>query len=999
MTTSPAVTATEMVSWARAMGKKLKQRLRLDVGREVCRQYPLFCFLLLCLSVASLLLNRYLHVLMIFWSFVAGVVTFYCSLGPDSLLPNIFFTMKYKPKQLGLQELFPQGRSCAVCGKVKCKRHRPALLLENYQPWLDLKISSKVDASLSEVLELVLENFVYPWYRDVTDDESFVDELRITLRFFASVLIRRIHKVDIPSVITKKLLKAAMKHIEVIVKASQKVENTEFLQQAALEEYGPELHVALRSRRDELHYLRKLTELLFPYILPPKATDCRSLTLLLREILSGSVFLPSLDFLADPDTVNHLLIIFIDDSPPEKATEPPSPLVPFLQKFAEPRNKKPSVLKLELKQIREQQDLLFRFMNFLKQEGAVHVLQICLTVEEFNDRILRPELSNDEMLSLHEELQKIYKTYCLDESIDKIRFDPFIVEEIQKIAEGPYIDVVKLQTMRCLFEAYEHVLSLLENVFTPMFCHSDEYFRQLLRGAESPTRNSKFNRGSLSLDDFQSTQKRGESFGISRIGSKIKGVFKSTTMEGAMLPNYGLAEGEDDFIEEGIVVMEDDSPVEAVSTPNTPRNLAAWKISIPYVDFFEDSSSERKEKKERIPVFCIDVERNDRRAVGHEPEHWSVYRRYLEFYVLESKLTEFHGNMRDIAMKYLQSFCMLVSENDLCILKLYFRTTLWSGPDLNSGTFPDAQLPSKRIIGPKNYEFLKSKREEFQEYLQKLLQHPELSNSQLLADFLSPNGGETQFLDKILPDVNLGKIIKSVPGKLMKEKGQHLETFIMNFFNSCESPKPKPSKPELTILSPTSENNKKLFSDLFKNNANRAENTERKQNQNYFMEMMTVEGVYDYLMYVGRVVFQVPDWLHHLLMGTRILFKNTLEMYTDYYLHCKLEQLFQEHRLVSLITLLRDAVFCENTEPRSLQDKQKRAKRTFEEMMNYIPDLIVKCIGEEAKYESIRLLFDGLQQPILNKQLTYVLLDIVIQELFPELNKVQKEVTSVTSWM
>lgn len=29
--------------------------------------------------------------------------------------------------------------------------------------------------------------------------------------------------------------------------------------------------------------------------------------------------------------------------------------------------------------------------------------------------------------------------------------------------------------------------------------------------------------------------------------------------------------------------------------------------------------------------------------VGHEPEHWSVYRRYLEFYVLESKLTEFHG--------------------------------------------------------------------------------------------------------------------------------------------------------------------------------------------------------------------------------------------------------------------------------------------------------------------------------------------------------------------
>ncbi|XP_026789928.1 sorting nexin-14 isoform X5 [Pangasianodon hypophthalmus] len=828
-----------------------------------------------------------------------------------------------------------------------------------------------------------------------TDDEAFVDDLRVTLRFVAAVLVRRAQRVDMPSLITLKLLKVAMKHIEIIAKARQKVKNSEHLQQAALEEYGPDLHVALRSRRDELLYLRKLTEMLFPYILPPKATDCRSLTLLIREVLAGSVFLPSMDYLADPDTVNHLLHIFIDNSPPEAATEPASAFVPLLQKYADVRNKKTSMLKLELMEIREQQDLLFRFMNFLKQEGAVHVLQFCLTVEEFNDKILRPELSDAEKLMLHEEVKKIYETYCLDESIDKIRFDPFIVEEIRNVAEGAYADVVKLQTMRCLFEAYEHVLSLLENVFTPMFCHSDEYFRQLLRGAESPTRSSRLGRNSVSLDDIRfsewdytmnlespsissasispnvssilthpsgsnawrtvalkNTSKRGESFGISRIGNKIKGVFKSTTMEGAMLPSYGLAEGEDDMVEEAIMVVEDDLPVEAISTPSTPRNLTAWSITIPYVDLFDDEV-----KKERIPVYCIDVERNDRRAVGHETEHWSVYRRYLEFYVLESKLTEFHGS------------------------------------------FPDAQLPSKRIIGPKNYEFLTSKREEFQEYLQKLLQHPELSNSQLLADFLSPHSVESQFHDKMLPDVNLGKIIKSVPSKLIKEKGQHLEPFIQAFFNSCESPKPKPSRPELTILSPTSENNKKLFNELYKNNANRSEVTEKRHNQNYFMEMITVEGVYDYLMFLGRVVFHIPDWLHHLLMGGRILFKNTLETYTDYYLQNKLDQVFQEHRVVSLITLLRDAVFCENSEPRSLEDKQKRARKTFDEMRNYIPDFLGKCIGEEAKYEGIRLLFDGLQQPVLNKQLTYILLDVVILELFPELNKVQRETSVMAPWM
>ncbi|XP_018530156.1 sorting nexin-14 isoform X4 [Lates calcarifer] len=908
----------------------LKRGLKIDALREAGRQYPVFCFLLLSMLSLTVLLNRYIHILMVFWSFLAGVITFYCSLGPESLLPNIFFTVKPRSRQQE-QELFPLGHSCAVCGKVKCKRHRPTLLLENYQPWLDLKVHSKVDASVAEVFELVLENFVYPWYRDITDDEACVDELRMTFRFFASVLVRRAQKVDIPAVFADKVMKAAMKHIEVIAKARGRVKNLEGLQQAALDEYGPDLHIALHSRKDELTYLRKLTEMLFPYVMPPKATDCRSLALLLREVMAGSVILPTMDFMADPDTVNLMVLIFVDDTPPEPATEPPSALVPFLQKYADVSSKKPSVLKLELREIRDQQDLLFRFMNFLKQEGAVHVLQFCLAVEEFNDKILSPELSDSELQRLHGEVLHIYETYCLDESIDKISFDPFIVEEIRNIAKGPYTDVVKLQTIPCLFEAYEHVLSLLERVFTPMFCHSDEYFRHLLRGAESLTRNSRINRN---------TSKRGESFGISRIGSKIKGVFKSTTMEGSILPPSAMNDIDNDVVEEATVVMEDDSPAEPASMPGIQRNLSAWSISIPFIDIFDDEA-----KKEKIPVFCIDVERNDRKDVGHEPEKWSVYRRYLEFYVLESKLTEFHG------------------------------------------TFADAQLPSKRIIGPKNYEFLESKREEFEEYLQRLLQHPELSNSQLLADFLSPHSMESQFLDRMLPDVNLGKIFKSVPGKLIKERGQNLEPFIQSFFNSCESPKPKPSRPELTILSPTAENNKKLFNNLFRNNANLSESPERKHNHNYFMEVVTVHGMYDYMMYVGRVMFHMPDWLHHILAAGRILFKNTFEAYMDQYMQSKLEQILQEHRMVSLITQLRDAVFCENSEERTTEDKQMRAKQTFEEMMKYLPDFVGKCIGEEAKYEGIRLLFDGFQQPLLNKQMTYVLLDIAVQELFPELSK------------
>lgn len=61
-------------------------------------------------------------------------------------------------------------------------------------------------------------------------------------------------------------------------------------------------------------------------------------------------------------------------------------------------------------------------------------------------------------------------------------------------------------------------------------------------------------------------------------------------------------------VEEATVVMEDDSPVEPASTADTQRNLSAWSITIPYIDFCDDEA-----KREKIPVFCIDVERNDRK--------------------------------------------------------------------------------------------------------------------------------------------------------------------------------------------------------------------------------------------------------------------------------------------------------------------------------------------------------------------------------------------------
>lgn len=116
-------------------------------------------------------------------------------------------------------------------------------------------------------------------------------------------LLWPVGQVDLTAVFADKVMKTVMKHVEIISKARTKGRTTsrragceqtsehtnlltdvclsasvkvgDSLEHVGLQEYGSDLHVALQSRRDELLYLRTLTDLLFPHLLPSKATDCR----------------------------------------------------------------------------------------------------------------------------------------------------------------------------------------------------------------------------------------------------------------------------------------------------------------------------------------------------------------------------------------------------------------------------------------------------------------------------------------------------------------------------------------------------------------------------------------------------------------------------------------------------------------------------------------------------------------------------------------------------
>ncbi|CAG2223390.1 SNX14 [Mytilus edulis] len=813
------------------------------------------------------------------WSFLLGILLSYYSLSSSSLLPNLLFTYTRKKKTGNLtdDELTLMKTVCTVCGQRKCPRHRPELNILAFQPWTNLQLTGRTNDAVEEFLNIVLKEHLYTWYKDLSKDEEFVDDLKSSLRFLASVVLRRAKKVDIAKMVSEKLIRAGLLHLHVYLKAKRTAPSGSDLQLESLKMLGSNLHCAMLSRKAELEYLRRMIQSLFPYILKPQGLHSKCTCSLVRELLTNSILLPALDAVANPDMVNNLMLIFLDNTPPPEATEPPAPMVPFLGTFAQPLAKNNSCLRLELSEVMKPEHL-YSFMQFLKSEAAINVLQFCLQCDDFNKKILNPDLSQGDLVELHNMAKELYRSYCSPSALDRIKFDEDIVNELRDVVEGPSDQVIRLRTSTPLFKAYEHTYDLLENTFLPLYHQSDDYYKMIC-GTVVPSQTSRSTTNlQLQPRSINNNRPKKKESGLANIGTKIKGVFNKT---GDMRP---LPET-DNFDEADTITIAscsslDDEIPDCMAVDGTfqefhPPDLSTWRVSIPRIGARPDPDNPRKQ----YFVFIIDIRRVDDVSKDKSGRaSWVVARRYNEFYALESKLLEFHGEL-------MQDY---------------------------------------------------GKRDQFEQYLQKLLTKPYLKGSQLLYNFLA---SEDEFTTKFLPDIKLGKMMKSI---IVKEKGQHLETFLQTLEQSTIAEKPRSGKPErrgsdVSIRSTSSE---VLCNSVYENNAGystdslastwslegsvKSETSGGGEDQT--VEYQDLDGIFDVLIYI-------------------------------------------------------DVLFFDSDSPRTDEQKKERYHKTLAEALKFLP---IK-LWENQTLNMEKLIVDILQQPKLNKQLSYVFLDIFIQELFPEL--------------
>lgn len=95
-------------------------------------------------------------------------------------------------------------------------------------------------------------------------------------------------------------------------------------------------------------------------------------------------------------------------------------------------------------------------------------------VEDFNSKLLTPDMSKKQLENLHAEAVNLYKIYFDHKSPDCIGCSMQIELQLNQLLQEGVYNVAKLRTSEPLYQAYDYAFNVLESEWLPAFFHSNE---------------------------------------------------------------------------------------------------------------------------------------------------------------------------------------------------------------------------------------------------------------------------------------------------------------------------------------------------------------------------------------------------------------------------------------------------------------------------------------------------------------------------------------------
>ncbi|XP_060638122.1 sorting nexin-13 isoform X1 [Anolis sagrei] len=184
-----------------------------------------------------------------------------------------------------------------------------------------------IDEPLQQVIQFSLRDYVQYWYYTLSDDESFLLEIRQALQNALIQFSSRSKEIDWQPYFTTRLVDDFATHLRVFRKAQQRITEKEEQDKDGAEDLVYtffEVEVEMEEKicrdlvctspKDEEGFLRDLCEVLLYLLLPPGDFQNKIMRYFVREILSQGILLPLINQLSDPDYINQYFIWMIRDS-------------------------------------------------------------------------------------------------------------------------------------------------------------------------------------------------------------------------------------------------------------------------------------------------------------------------------------------------------------------------------------------------------------------------------------------------------------------------------------------------------------------------------------------------------------------------------------------------------------------------------------------------------------------------------------------------------------
>ncbi|KAM6959519.1 sorting nexin-13 isoform 1-T1 [Aplochiton taeniatus] len=268
-----------------------------------------------------------------------GVVLFLITFGPFAIFYLAFYIFCFVGGGFAVTLLF--GKTNSEKHLEKCEHSYlaptpPGILKTMDEMKLELKPikidrrltgSNFIDEPLQQVIQFALRDYIQYWYYTLSEDESFLLEIRQTVQNALVQFSTRSKEVDWQPYFTTRLVDDFATHLRVFRKAQDRLSEREDKQRDVTDElvdsfFEAEVEmerkicrdVVCTSHKDEEGFLRDLCEVLLYLLLPPGDFHNKNMRYFLREVFARGVLLPLINQLSDPDYINQFVVWMIRDS-------------------------------------------------------------------------------------------------------------------------------------------------------------------------------------------------------------------------------------------------------------------------------------------------------------------------------------------------------------------------------------------------------------------------------------------------------------------------------------------------------------------------------------------------------------------------------------------------------------------------------------------------------------------------------------------------------------